>query len=248
MSFVLAGQQLRTSARCSSSSTRSTSGRRPDCATTAIMARLRRRVGRARSRTPRSPSSAPSPIPGLSVAGGFKLMVEDRGGLGLADLAAPDRRPGRASCRTQPGLASVATQFRSNTPQLFLDIDRTKVAVAGRVARRRQPDARRCTWARSTSTASTSSAGTGRSRSRPRASSATGSRTSTCSRSATSGGRWSRWARWSTSARSAARSSSPATTSTPPPPITGNMQPGRQHRRRHRGHRPTGRPRRCRCR
>ena len=24
------------------------------------------------------------PIPGLSVAGGFKLMVEDRGGLGLA--------------------------------------------------------------------------------------------------------------------------------------------------------------------
>ena len=26
------------------------------------------------------------PIPGLSVAGGFKLMVEDRGGLGLADL------------------------------------------------------------------------------------------------------------------------------------------------------------------
>ena len=47
-----------------------------------------------------------------------------------------------ASCKKQPGLNSVATQFRSNTPQLFLDIDRTKVAVAGRVARRRQPDAR----------------------------------------------------------------------------------------------------------
>ncbi len=27
-----------------------------------------------------------SPIPGLGVAGGFKLMVEDRGGRGLADL------------------------------------------------------------------------------------------------------------------------------------------------------------------
>ena len=27
-----------------------------------------------------------SPIPGLGVAGGFKIMVEDRGGRGLADL------------------------------------------------------------------------------------------------------------------------------------------------------------------
>ena len=26
------------------------------------------------------------PVPGLGVAGGFKLMVEDRGGLGLAAL------------------------------------------------------------------------------------------------------------------------------------------------------------------
>ena len=71
------------------------------------------------------------PIPGLSVAGGFKLMVEDRGGLGLADLAAADRRPDRQAAKHDPGLTGVSTQFRSNTPQLFLDIDRTKVESLG---------------------------------------------------------------------------------------------------------------------
>ena len=42
------------------------------------------------------------PIPGLSVAGGFKLMVEDRGGLGLDDSAGADRRSWSASCRPGP--------------------------------------------------------------------------------------------------------------------------------------------------
>ena len=36
-----------------------------------------------------------SPIPGLGVAGGFKIIVEDRGGRGLEDLQAPDRRTDR---------------------------------------------------------------------------------------------------------------------------------------------------------
>ena len=33
--------------------------------------------------------------------------------------------------RNQPGLADVATGFRSNTPQLYLDIDRTKAVALG---------------------------------------------------------------------------------------------------------------------
>jgi len=33
--------------------------------------------------------------------------------------------------RGQQGLTSVSTSFRSNTPQLFLDIDRKKVASLG---------------------------------------------------------------------------------------------------------------------
>ena len=31
----------------------------------------------------------------------------------------------------EPGLTGVSTQFRSNTPQLYLDIDRTKAATLG---------------------------------------------------------------------------------------------------------------------
>ena len=71
-----------------------------------------------------------APIPGLGVAGGFKLVVEDRGSLGLAELQhQTDLIVGKL--RTQHGLSSVATQFRSNTPQLYLDIDRTKAASLG---------------------------------------------------------------------------------------------------------------------
>jgi multidrug efflux pump len=64
------------------------------------------------------------------VAGGFKLMVEDRGGLGLTALQQQTDELVRG-LQAQPSLAGVSTQFRSNTPQLFLDIDRTKVASLG---------------------------------------------------------------------------------------------------------------------
>jgi multidrug efflux pump len=71
-----------------------------------------------------------SPIPGLGVAGGFKIMVEDRGGRGLEVLQAQtDALTRRLS--SQPGLADVSTGFRSRTPQLFLDIDRTKAEALG---------------------------------------------------------------------------------------------------------------------
>jgi multidrug efflux pump len=104
-----------------------------------------------------------SPIPGLSVAGGFRMMVEDRGGLGLTTLQAqadslvsavkrdigegaeaatakreaPAGAPGSAPAAPdahgphRPMLANVNTQFRSNTPQLYMDIDRIKVASLG---------------------------------------------------------------------------------------------------------------------
>jgi multidrug efflux pump len=69
-------------------------------------------------------------IPGLSVAGGFKLMVEDRGGLGLAALQRQTEDLVR-KLHGQPGLIGASTQFRSSTPQLFADIDRTKVYSLG---------------------------------------------------------------------------------------------------------------------
>ncbi len=71
-----------------------------------------------------------SPIPGLGVAGGFKIMVEDRGGRGLTDLQTETDLLTRR-LRSQPGLADVATGFRSNAPSIWLDIDRTKAVALG---------------------------------------------------------------------------------------------------------------------
>jgi multidrug efflux pump len=103
--------------------------RSPALTDEAIMARLRpqwaRQVGDAQVLAFGAP-----PIPGLSVAGGFKLIVEDRAGLGLTTL----QRQTDALVRKlddQPALVGVSSQFRSVTPQLFLDIDRTKVASLG---------------------------------------------------------------------------------------------------------------------
>ncbi len=71
-----------------------------------------------------------SPIPGLGVAGGFKIMVEDRGGRGLADLQTETDSLTR-KLRALPGLADVQTGFRSNAPSIYLDIDRTKSVALG---------------------------------------------------------------------------------------------------------------------
>jgi multidrug efflux pump len=70
------------------------------------------------------------PIPGLSVAGGFKLMVEDRTNLGVVNLQRQTERL-IAEMRKIPGLVAVMTQFRANTPMLFMDIDRVKTQSLG---------------------------------------------------------------------------------------------------------------------
>jgi multidrug efflux pump len=103
--------------------------RTPDLRDTAIMARLRSEWRRKIKDAEVIVFGAP-PIPGLSVAGGFKLMVEDRAGLGLGVLQHQTDTLIR-KLRKEPGLSSVSTQFRSDTPQLFADIDRTKAAALG---------------------------------------------------------------------------------------------------------------------
>jgi len=67
----------------------------------------------------------PPPIRGLGQTGGFQMMVEDRGSLGLAELQqATDElvQTGNA----QPSLRGLATTFSATSPQLYLDINRTK--------------------------------------------------------------------------------------------------------------------------
>ena len=67
----------------------------------------------------------PPPVRGLGTAGGFKLLVQDRGGRGLKALqAATDELV--AAARREPGLHGVFTTYRASTPQLYADVDRVK--------------------------------------------------------------------------------------------------------------------------
>jgi multidrug efflux pump len=103
--------------------------RTPELRDSAIMARLRKEWASQIKDAQVMVFGAP-PIPGLSVAGGFKILVEDRGGLGLAALQ--HQTSGLVQkLQDQPSLTGVSTQFRSNAPQLFMDIDRAKVESLG---------------------------------------------------------------------------------------------------------------------
>ncbi len=70
------------------------------------------------------------PIDGLGTAGGFKIMIEDRGPLGLAELQRVSDQivaAGNASKQLQ----GVFTNTRAGTPWLYLDIDRDKCISMG---------------------------------------------------------------------------------------------------------------------
>jgi len=103
--------------------------RTPDLSADAIMARLRK-AWQPRIKDGVVAVFGAPPVPGLSVAGGFKLIVEDRAGLGVVNLQQQTDALIR-KLQKQHGLTSVSTSFRSNIPQLFLDIDRAKVASLG---------------------------------------------------------------------------------------------------------------------
>ncbi len=67
----------------------------------------------------------PPPVRGIGNAGGFKMQVQDRRGAGLPALqAATDLLITKAS--SGHGLVGLFTSFRSQVPQLYLDIDRRK--------------------------------------------------------------------------------------------------------------------------
>ncbi|HKX01076.1 MAG TPA: efflux RND transporter permease subunit [Methylomirabilota bacterium] len=67
----------------------------------------------------------PPPIRGLGQTGGFQMMVEDRRSLGLSELSRQTAdlvQKGNAS----PGLRGLAATFSTRSPQVYLNIDRTK--------------------------------------------------------------------------------------------------------------------------
>jgi multidrug efflux pump len=68
----------------------------------------------------------PPPVRGIGNAGGFKLQIQDRRGAGLPALqAATDELISKG--RSGHGLVGLFTSFRSQVPQIYLDIDRRKV-------------------------------------------------------------------------------------------------------------------------
>src|SRR3954452_323422 len=72
----------------------------------------------------------PPPVSGIGNAGGFRMMVEDRAGRGPQALQnAVYAMMGRAA--QTPGLLQVFSLFETSTPQLYLDIDRTKAQLLG---------------------------------------------------------------------------------------------------------------------
>ncbi len=70
------------------------------------------------------------PVDGLGNAGGFKLMVEDRASSGLAALQQQTESVCEAA-NQQPDIVGAFTQFRAKTPQLYIDVDRTKCRSLG---------------------------------------------------------------------------------------------------------------------
>jgi hydrophobe/amphiphile efflux-1 (HAE1) family protein len=96
---------------------------------TEVMARLREKYGRQVRDAKVSVFSAP-PVPGIGLASGFKVMVEDRGALGPAALQRSTDELVR-KIQGQPHIYLAFTLFRADAPMLYMDIDRTKAASMG---------------------------------------------------------------------------------------------------------------------
>ena len=101
----------------------------PELRGDAIAARLRRELFVHIQDAQIAVFGAP-PIDGLGNAGGFKLMIEDRGGAGIEQLQGAVDDLAEKGNRT-PGLVGLFTMFRADTPQFYIDIDRMKCKTMG---------------------------------------------------------------------------------------------------------------------
>jgi multidrug efflux pump len=72
----------------------------------------------------------PPPVAGIGNAAGVRLMVEDRAGRGSQALLDATSAMVRQGGQT-PGLTQVFTLFENSTPQIYLEIDRTKAQLLG---------------------------------------------------------------------------------------------------------------------
>jgi len=72
----------------------------------------------------------PPPVMGIGTAGGFRMMVEDRAGRGSEALRSATESLVTRAAQT-PGIAGAFSLFETSTPQVYLDIDRTKAQLLG---------------------------------------------------------------------------------------------------------------------
>src|SRR5690606_5721089 len=72
----------------------------------------------------------PPPVRGIGTSGGFRMMVQDRGGRGAQELQNAVYAM-MAKAATTPGLSNVFSLFETSTPQVYLEIDRTRVQMLG---------------------------------------------------------------------------------------------------------------------
>ena len=82
----------------------------------------------------------PPPVQGLGSAGGFKMMLEDRAGLGSEALVEAAHAL-VAAANKDPNFAGAFTLFNAGSPSLYADIDRVKAREGGPHADRRIFDA-----------------------------------------------------------------------------------------------------------
>jgi multidrug efflux pump len=71
-----------------------------------------------------------APIEGLGTTGGFKVVVEDRGNLGLGELQRASDQVVTGGNKAE-GLVGLFNTARFDTPWVYLDIDRTKCLSLG---------------------------------------------------------------------------------------------------------------------
>ncbi len=89
-----------------------------------------RRIARRHIRDAAVGVVGPPPVDGLGTSGGFKVMIEDRGPLGLQTLQKVSDKVVAAG-NDSAGLTGLFTNVRADTPWLYLDVDREKCLSMG---------------------------------------------------------------------------------------------------------------------
>ena len=94
----------------------------PELGSDAIAAQVRRELG---GKIPDALVAVfgPPPVRGVGTAGGFKVMIEDRGDLGMQNLQEQTETLTRVGNQT-PGLVGMFGLFRANVPQLYAEVNR----------------------------------------------------------------------------------------------------------------------------